>query len=391
MSLSQRVGRVEVVFFGSLVTIGIVGLFSPLSYNALPAGPVLEGVLAICVALLFRLPKARITSYMALAASYVTISYVLMFLFRPSNPLDFIQAYKAFIYVVPLCFFYKRQVFSRSLALKVLKLLLIIFFLKYSYSLALDLNPRMGSRPGLFVENNFELIFLLIYFFVLFEDFGKYRNLWFGLLSVLILLSGSRSSALALIVVFCGLYLHQLSLKTFFYLLGLGLLALAAGALFLSRGYAAGGIESIDRFRFMMVFLYEIRNWSIFDFAFGSFPITPLSNESCRALSFYQGLFSYSEDGTCYSVVLHSYFFRVIFDHGLAGLVFLVSFIAFALHGSGYSRGKIIVVIGVLFASALSVSAMNSIFATLALALALGLTPHSEKFPASPLKYAERD
>lgn len=391
MVLMKRASRVEVVYFGAICLLGVVGLLSPTSYSALPAGPILEGVLIACTILIFRAPKARILPFLALALAYVLISFGLMFLFNPSNLLDFLQAYKAFIYVIPLCFFYKRDIFSRALSLKVLKFLLVLLLVKYSYSLALDLNPRMGSRPGLFVENNFELIFAILYFFTMSDDFGKGRNAWFALMTTVVLLSGSRSSALALIVIFGGIYLRYLNMKTIFYLFGLGLLALAAGALFLSRGYAAGGIESIDRFRFMMVFLYEIRNWSLFDFALGSFPITALSNESCRALSFYEGLFSYSGDGSCYSVVLHSYFFRVIFDHGIIGLFFLFAFIAFALRGSGFSRYRVMIFIGVLSASALSVSAMNSVFASLAIALALGLTRRTEfQNASSPPESAAR-
>ncbi len=373
MATIQRFGRVEGVYFGSILLLAFVGFLSPASYNALPAGPILEGVLAVCAFLVMRIPKREAMPFLAISAAYVTISLSLMVFYKPSNYLDFAQAYKAFIYIIPLCFFYRRDLFDRRQALFVLKLLMVAFLLKYSYSIALNVTPRMGTRPGLFVENNFELIFLLLYFFILREDFGKRLTAWFAVLSVIVLISGSRSSALALIVVFCGIYLRNLSLKTVFYLLGLAILGASAAALFLSRGYAAGGIESIDRFRFMMIFLYEIRNWSVFDYLFGSFPITALSNESCKALSFYEGLFSYSEDGSCYSVVLHSYFFRVIFDHGVFGLALLFYFLAFTLKRSGYARIDVAVIIGVLAASALSVSAMNSIFATLALALALGI------------------
>ncbi|WP_216073902.1 hypothetical protein, partial [Acinetobacter baumannii] len=91
-------------------------------------------------------------------------------------------------------------------------------------------------------------------------------------------------------------------------------------------------------------------------------PITALSPESCRSLSFYDVLFSYSGNGSCYSVILHSYFFRVIFDHGAFGLVLLFSFLAVALRKYGYSKMDVGVVIGILSASALSVSAMNSVF-----------------------------
>jgi hypothetical protein len=51
--------------------------------------------------------------------------------------------------------------------------------------------------------------------------------------------------------------------------------------------------------------------------------------------------------------------------------MFLLSFIYAALSGSGISRFKSLCILGILVSSALSVSAMNSIFTTLFLAIAI--------------------
>ncbi|CAM0120496.1 conserved membrane hypothetical protein [Stenotrophomonas maltophilia] len=373
MASIKKFGRVEGIYFASIVILALVGLFSPTSYNVLPAGPILEGILALCAVLILRTPKREMILPLMMATAYVVVSFILMSAYQPSNYLDFAQAFKAFIYIIPLCFFFKRDIFQRDKALIVLKILILAFAIKYAYSIALNITPRMGTRPGLLIENNFELIFLLIYFFVLHRDFGRKLTPWFLAVSFIILISGSRSSALALIVVFCGIYLKNLNTKTVFYVAGLAVLGSFSATIFLSRGYASGGLESIDRFRFMLVFIHEIRDWTTLNYIFGSFPITALSPESCRSLSFYDVLFSYSGNGSCYSVILHSYFFRVIFDHGAFGLVLLFSFLAVALRKYGYSKMDVGVVIGILSASALSVSAMNSVFVTLAIALAIGL------------------
>ncbi len=51
---------------------------------------------------------------------------------------------------------------------------------------------------------------------------------------------------------------------------------------------------------------------------------TPLLPASCADLSYYQTLFSYAGDGRCYSVILHSFIMRVIYDHGIIGFAFLI-------------------------------------------------------------------
>lgn len=368
----SRVGIAERLFHASLIVVGVIGLFTPGWYNLLPSNFVFEGILFACAVIMFGTPKRSIAPFFVGSILYVSISFFLMVQFRPSNYLDFAQVFKAFIYIAPLCLFYKRGVFERESALKLLKFLLLIFFAKYLYSVILNVNPRMGSRPAIYVENNFELIFLMLFFYAMRLDLGRSLNAWFALLVSIIVLSGSRSSILALLVLFFGLYVRTLSLRTFFYLIGFGVLAVAAAAIFALRS-KGGGIESIDRYKFMLVFLYEVRDWPIWKFFVGHFPITALSPESCSTLSFYERLYSFADNDSCYSVILHSYFLRVILDHGLLGLVFLFGFIYRAMIGSGYSRMDVITVMGVISASALSVSAMNSVFVSLALALILGL------------------
>ena len=364
-------------YFYSFLIVGIVGLLSPFSYNLLPSNAIFEIVLVVCAALVFRIPKRSVFLFAAASGLYLLLSFALMRLFQPAHPLDFAQAYKAFFYVIPLCVFYKRNVFDRASAAKLLKLLIILFLLKYGYSVALNLTPRMGDRPGLFLENNFELIFLMIVFYVLRDDLGRQMISWFLALVAIIALSGSRSSMLALIVLFYGLFLTRLTLKSFFYMAGLALLGGATAGIFVLRS-DGGGIQSIDRYNFAMVFLSEVSNWPAWKFAVGSMPLTPLSPQSCAHLSYYVDLFSFSGNGSCYSVILHSYILRVIFDHGALGLIFLISFIALSLTRSGYSRMESFIVLMIICSSSLSVSAMNSVFVSLALALALGIRKHGQ-------------
>lgn len=367
----------ELLLYYSLIFIGIAGLLSPFRYNLLPANAILEFVFFACAAIVFRVPKKSVILFFAGSLLYVAGSFALMTIFQPANYLDFAQTYKAFIYIAPLCIFYKSNMFTRERTLALLKILLILFALKYLYSILLNVTPRMGERPGIYVENNFELIFLILLFYVMRVDFGRSLNKWFALLLFIIIISGSRSSMLALLVMFFGTYLTKLNLRTFFYFLGMAILGGAAVVMFMLRS-KGGGIESIDRYKFMMVFLSEISDWPLWKFLTGNFPITPLSAESCKSLISYHRLFSFSGDGSCYSVILHSYFLRAILDHGALGLIFLFGFIAYAMKKCDYTKMDVMIVLGVISASALSVSAVNNVFVSFALALALGLMPRAK-------------
>ena len=128
-----------------------------------------------------------------------------------------------------------------------------------------------------------------------------------------------------------------------------------------------GGIESFDRFVFFQYFLNDISNWSFSDYFFGNLPLTPMSANTCNGLNFYYTLFSQKNDGTCYSVVLHSYILRMIYDHGFFGLFFVLYFIFKALRTVGYNVKLCLTVLGLILINGLSVSAFNSVFCFLGL------------------------
>ena len=148
-----------------------------------------------------------------------------------------------------------------------------------------------------------------------------------------------------------------------------------------SERLAGGGLEEIDRYRFMMVFLNEIRSWGVFNYLFGSVPLTPLSPQSCASLSFYEGMFSSAGTGECYSVILHAYLLRVIFDQGIIALLLMLGFIWTGLGSANYTNRQKYCIIGVLMISGVSVSSVNSVFSAIALAIAFSYkqTPKSTK------------
>ncbi len=361
---------VYTVITAAFYVLCLAGLATYSDYNILPATPIFELVLFATAALLIRKPRKKIAFFLFISFFYVSLSFAYSAFITGTHILDYAQAYKAFIYIIPLCFFYRRKVFSSDQLCVFVKVLLIFFLLKYSYSIVLNVNERMGSRPAILVENNFELIFLITVFYIASPFLGKTKNFWFLVLAIITVISGSRSSLGALMIAFAGIYLNRLTIKTAFYLFLFLLLTIVVFFIFYSR-LEGGDIESIDRFRFMLIFIEETKNWGLPNYAFGTAPVTPLSGTSCSLLGYYQTLFSYSGDGSCYSVILHSYIMRALFDHGLVGLAFLFLFIYRALRGCEYSPFQALCIIGIYFSSALSVSAMNSVFISIATAIAL--------------------
>jgi hypothetical protein len=132
--------------------------------------------------------------------------------------------------------------------------------------------------------------------------------------------------------------------------------------------------DNIDRVVFFKVFADELSNASIINFFIGLDRISPLSADSCHTLRFYNGLFSYSNDGSCYSVILHSFLFRVILDHGLIILGLLLFFTYKYLRLSKYTKKVSMVVVFATFLNGLSVSSFNSVFFPLIMILFIGFS-----------------
>ena len=82
-------------------------------------------------------------------------------------------------------------------------------------------------------------------------------------------------------------------------------------------------------------------------------------------------IYSYSGDGTCYSVILHSFLLRVIYDHGLLGFMFLMGVVAIYLNK--FSLKAKICILLIIISTALSVSSLNNVYVALALIMYIGI------------------
>ncbi len=390
--------------------LGLVGMLSPWDYNVLPAVPLLELAVLLLSLLVFP-PKGRgAWAFMLFAGVYLVVTLVIATFVSHAHILDYLQAYKAFFYLGLLCCFIDKPLFKKEVLAKFFYVLVSLFLIKYGYSRVIDLGVWVSIRPGVFTENNFELVLLILLLYLVLPAV-RWRFLAFAAVMLIIFLSGSRSAFLCFAVVyfFSVFRLGKSFIKQWLLLFPL-LVLLAYGIVSDRMDISIGGgggttvqapsmpapeerqgsvtspesadageqepltfrsfLErgaSIDRVRFLLYFLDETEDWHWGNVLLGTQPLTPLSVQTCEDLSYWSELHSFSGDGSCYSVILHSYIIRVLYDHGVAGLLFLIVFTVYALRKSGYSWADTLCVLGVLLASSLSVSAFNSVFAVLSM------------------------
>ncbi|MEA3371408.1 MAG: hypothetical protein U9Q40_08715 [Campylobacterota bacterium] len=351
------------LFLGFFI-IGLTGVITHDRFNYLPATTILEIMFFFSSFLYLSRVQVQVLPFIALSIFYVWYSYISAIYFNATHILDFMQAYKAFIYVPFLALSVGKQNIDSVFISRLLRVLLLFFLIKYGYSQLFDIR----DRPGVFTENNFELIFLLLVFYLNFLYQEKLIWIEFLVLCSVFILSGSRSAMLALIFVFFMMSIKKIDWKLIINMFFLSLLILATVYISIQR-MNTFDLEQIDRFRFLMMFIHDTADWEWWRFFTGASPLTPMSDFVCQKLLYYSRLFSYSSDGSCYSVILHSYILRVIFDHGLIGFGFLFYFIFQGLRYSGFRLQERFTVMGVIFITSLSVSAMNNIYVILALLL----------------------
>ena len=115
------------------------------------------------------------------------------------------------------------------------------------------------------------------------------------------------------------------------------------------------------------MFILEVSDRSLMAWMFGNPTLTALSSAGCSALAQYDSLYSYSGDGSCYSVIFHSMIMRTLFDQGVLGLFVLYGFVIQLLIIRDLKCRAIITIVAVLGINGLSVSSMNSVYFSIAL------------------------
>ncbi|XQU07708.1 hypothetical protein P4544_13995 [Halomonas sp. LY9] len=184
-----------------IVGLGVGGVLSPWDYNVLPAVPMMELMVLLLSVLVFP-PKSRLSwLFMLLAGAYLGVTFIIAVIMNDAHMLDYVQAYKAFFYVALLCSFIGETLFKKEQVAKFFYVLLLLFFIKYTYSRLIGLDAWVSQRPGIFTENNFELVFLILLLYLVLPVI-RWRFLSFSAVMLIILLSGSRSAFLCFAVVY---------------------------------------------------------------------------------------------------------------------------------------------------------------------------------------------
>lgn len=327
----------------------------------------LEIFLAFMVIIRSRSIHGRIFIPFLLCLLYLLLSFCYAVLLKGANVFDFLMIYKFFIYAIFFSFLINKRFLTVKQFLWFYEFLIGVFFIKYFVSLFIFKNPR----PILFYENNYELMFLSLLFYMYYIVEKKVGFTHQFLLSAIFLMSGSKSGLLILLFIL-GIVNYQVLIKRIYIIIPtFVLLIISIVTIFKQRMGGTIDIEKIDRFKFLMVFVDEIREWSIINYLFGADRITALSAEACDKLGYYQSLFSYSGDGSCYSVIFHSYILRAIYDHGIIGLILISVFVYFVVTLSGFERKQALVVVGIALLNGLSVSSFNSVYFALGISFYL--------------------
>lgn len=283
---------------------------------------------------------------------------------------DFLRAYRWLFYVCVLLIAEGKHWGEKGSMVKATWLLLSLATIK---GILTRLLLGAEIRPGLIVENNFEIALFCGLSILVFGELAsvRHRAMLVILVSAATLVSGSRSGIIALLIliIYVVSQAKRVSLLARYLLfLLIPLVSLLAHWVFSMR--SAGG-TTIDRFNFFNVFLRETSEWTPLQWLFGTIPITPLSYSGCNSLAYFQALFSTRGDGSCYSVILHAFSLRIVFDAGLFGLVLAFGLIWKSMRSAGVSTAISLSLLAIAFTNGLSVSGPNNPYVILPILLAI--------------------
>ena len=298
-------------------------------------------------------------------ATVVLLSYL-----EDAPVYESIRAYKWLLYLVAiLCIGEQSKLRNAWLRKYYLTLLTSMTFF-YTFLIFRD---GFSTRPQLLLENNYECAFLIGLFVLNFSqrnlDFTRKNLAWNIALVTTVILSGSRSALISLILVLSGIYLAHRNfsrLKIMGFILSISTLIVAL----LSWMIRGSSLQSVDRFVFLQLFLHEYSLKSDISKLLGAWVINPLSSETCVKLRFYSVLQNDESLGSCFSVILHSFILRSLYDFGLIGT--LAIFFAYVwLLRRNLESTLVICITAIAIANSMSVSGINNVYVVMPACIAL--------------------
>lgn len=357
-----------------ILLIGSINLTT--SGNFLPATSVLEVAFltaAVLLALRSRWPRGKL---FWLSVIYVLVHSALALVFSVAPFDEVVRAHKWLLFLVALQFFIGKQTQRPNQILTLTKTLIIAMVLKYAAVIALF---GASSRPALFTENNFELALVIGLTTVSIKKFENKYFFWVVLLASAVLMSGSRSAAIgfvALIVYIAVTTESRNVVLKYFWTISCLIAFLLPVLVFQSRSTS---LETLDRLNFFNLFQLEISHWQFLDWILGAPSLTQLSSYTCQSLSYYESLFSSANDGTCYSVIWHSFVLRLVFDFGIFGILLAVIGFYLTLRKAGVSWVLAVTLLALSLINGFSVSGLNNIYVVLPFVYAITTSSNPER------------
>jgi hypothetical protein len=300
---------------------------------------------------------ASITFVRWTCLGYLGLSYIYAVQIKGANVEDFLLIYKSFIYLFFLSLLAGKKLMTYEGTNRLFFILLGLFFIKYVAMIVV----KGDDRPILYMENNFELMLLYALFLIRYTVTKEKAMMLLGLVGLITILSLSRSCLLMFSVLVIFVFYDSYK-KTRVFIIP-GAILILGGVILFIFSQRDSSLEDIDRFKFMLVWWSQVKDWSLFEWLFGAPRITNLTPNACMFfMHWYDTLFSRSGNGTCYSVVFHSFLLRAIYDHGILGLVFIIFASYKLLTVSGVKKIVAWVFVTIVIINGLSVSSFNNLF-----------------------------
>lgn len=356
----------SILLFQVPVFLTLGSLIRPPEHNYLPATDIFEFTFFFSALLFSGKQSNRLQLIVISLMLWVTIRIVVAWQIAPVG--EIFRAHKWLLYLIALCFFVGSNIKERNYVIQFSKFLISVMTAKY---VVIVVFFGLNSRPGVFTENNFELFFAIGLFAVVYKEISKFRTLFLWLLIACVSISGSRSAVIGLIVLIFYVVLTSKNKNTFIKYIYLVLTVASLYLPFFVFSIRNTTLENLDRLKFFNSFLIEIQSWDIWSWLIGNPPITPLSIDTCNRLAFYESLLSSAHDGSCYSVIFHSFFLRVIFDFGLFGLVVAVTALFVIMSLGRINKPLKYTLLLLSIVNGISVSGQNNVYVILPIAYAL--------------------
>ena len=214
-----------------------------------------------------------------------------------------------------------------------------------------------NSRAGLLMENNFDILFLLIFFateyFILTKNYKKMPLAMWALTVFTVIVSLSKGALLGLMVLLFGQLKKASPLKI---LLILILIPVALSVAYVLR--PATSLEEIDRYIWLQVAIADMLK-NPHTIWFGHQPFSYIETDLCKNLFFREQQLGSHEHG-CISTVFVSHILRFLWDFGLVGLLFFYSTLFYIIIKTSKSAGFSLVIIVLFAINGLSVSSISA-------------------------------